>query len=405
VIQKGPGITDFPAKVNRYIGEAKFLRAVAYFDLVSMWGKVPLYDAPVTSIDGSKPRAEVADVYASIISNLTDAIAVLPAAYTGSDIGRATSGAARAVLARVYLQRGDYPDAKIQLDAIVSSGLYSLTANFNDNFQEETEYNKESIYEIGFNDNGGSNFGWGEFNYDPGLGAETTIHNQEICPTSWGNLVPSESLLSEFETSDAYPGRVSPVDAKTDPRFKFSFYKTGDTIVTGYLTEKDLNITTSVYQGNTIKIGWRKHTILYKNATNYYPSGINERTIRYAEILIDLAECQNEEAGGQAAAIATLNLVRARPSVNMPPYPTVNYPCVTKDDVFKAIVHEKRVELAGEEIRNRDILRWRANGKIPSVIPEPISYFTANKFELIPIPQREIDNNPKIGLSNQNPGY
>jgi hypothetical protein len=395
------------AKVKRIVGEAKFLRAWAYFDLVTNWGGVPLYDKPVKSVQDFKGRATVDEVYASIISNLTDAIAILPDKYEGSDLGRATKGAARMLLARVYMQRANFTDAQAQLleitgptpVALPSPKGYDLVANYNDNFLEETEYNRESVFEIGFIDNS-PNFGWGEWNVDPGLGNETSIHNQEICPTSWGNLIPSPSLLKEFETTNNG-------FSKTDPRFGFSFYKTGDAIVTGPLTDAKLNIEPSVYEGQTIKIGWRKHTILYKNAADYYPSGINDRIMRYAEVLLMLAECLNEN-GNQTEAINTLNLIRKRTSVNMPLYGSTEmnaqFPVTSKEEVFKAIVHEKRVELAGEEIRNRDILRWRANGKIPSVIPEPINYF-AEKYKLIPIPQYEVDNNPNIGLENQNPGY
>ncbi|MFY7909725.1 MAG: RagB/SusD family nutrient uptake outer membrane protein, partial [Emticicia sp.] len=83
-------------------------------------------------------------------------------------------------------------------------------------------------------------------------------------------------------------------------------------------------------------------------------------------------------------------------------YPTKNYPCSNKAQVFEAVQHERMVELAAEQVRNFDILRWRKNKKQTS---EPISYFTANKFELLPIPQSEIDNNPNIDNKDQNPGY
>ena len=117
-----------------------------------------------------------------------------------------------------------------------------------------------------------------------------------------------------------------------------------------------------------------------------------------------MAECQNETNDPEATVLGTLNQVRDRKDVSMPHYPTVNYPTATKDQRFRAIVHEKRVELAGEEIRNRDILRWRAQGKIPTIVPEPISFFAA-KYALLPIPQNEVDRNPNIGQANQNPGY
>jgi starch-binding outer membrane protein, SusD/RagB family len=405
VIEKGPDVTMSDETLRkRLIGEAKFLRAWAYFELVYLWGGVPLYTEYVKDINGAKARSSVADVYTSIISNLTDAIASLPSSYTGGDIGRATEGAARMLLARVYMQQGNYADAKTQLRAITGADPsksplgYKLVDNYNDNFLEETEYNAESVFEVGFMDSNGA-FSWG-YNDGDDIGSETTVHNQEISPVTWGNVIPSQKLLEDFESTDV----VS--NTKTDPRYKYSFYEVGDTIAAGVLKVSDFNIASSVVRGGAPKkVGWRKHTIIYKNSASYYPSGINERMMRYAEVVLMLAECQNETGESETDVLNTLNQIRDRKSVSMPHYPTAKYPTATKDDRFRAIVHEKRVELSGEEIRNRDILRWRQQGKLTLIGGDPISYFTANKFELLPIPQGTIDNNPNIGQKNQNPGY
>jgi hypothetical protein len=371
----------------RLVAEAKWLRAWAYYELVCNWGSVPLYDSIVKTVNDSKPLAPVADIYASIIGNLTDAIAALPLKYSGSDIGRATKGAARALLARVYMQKGDYASARTQLDQLINvEKQYRLVDNYNDNFMEETEYNPESVFEVGFIDQNG-NYGWG-YNQGNVQGAETTVHNQEINPTTWGNLIPSLNLLNAFETTQAG-------DAKTDPRFNYSFYRVGDTIASGPLKASQFNIASSNYQGVEQKIGWRKHTILYKNTQSYYPSGNNERVIRYAEVLLMMAECINETGGTEAEVLPYLNATRNRPSVMMPDYPTTTYPTGTYEERFKAIAHEKRVELAGEEIRNKDILRWREQGKIPSIIPEPISYYSSS-HAFLPIPQNEANSNPNI---------
>jgi starch-binding outer membrane protein, SusD/RagB family len=122
--------------------------------------------------------------------------------------------------------------------------------------------------------------------------------------------------------------------------------------------------------------------------------------MRYAEVLLNMAECENA-LGNDAEAIGYLNEVRSRAGVDMPPYPTANYPVNSPAEVFKAVVHERRVELAGEQIRNRDILRWRKLGKLTS---EPISYFTA-KQALAPIPQQEINSNARLSEADQNSGY
>ena len=148
-------------------------------------------------------------------------------------------------------------------------------------------------------------------------------------------------------------------------------------------------------------VSWRKYSVIYKIDNGYAQSGINMRIMRYADVLLLLAECENE-LGNSAAAVSLINQVRARKSVDMPPLPTKNYPTGTKDQVFDAIMHERFVELAAEQIRNFDILRWRKNNKLKT---EPISYFQKGKHELLPIPQSEIDNSAALDLKDQNPGY
>jgi starch-binding outer membrane protein, SusD/RagB family len=119
-------------------------------------------------------------------------------------------------------------------------------------------------------------------------------------------------------------------------------------------------------------------------------------------VLLMLAEAENELTG-PATALPFINQVRARPSVNMPAYPTAQFPTATKDQMFRAIMHERRVELSGEQIRNRDIRRWRKANKFGTA--EPITNFEKNKHELLPLPFVEIDNNEALTNNDQNPGY
>ena len=223
---------------NRLIGEAKFLRAWNYFELVYQWGGVPLYTVPSTSISDTKPRASADDVYKQIIEDLTFAEANLPIAsqYTGSDVGRATKGAANALLGRVYMQRGDFATAKTYLQKVYNSNQYVLTDSFEDNFKEETGFNKESIFEIGFT-GGANNFNWDFTGADYGPNYCNAI-TQEISSVGWRNMIPSDGLLGDFE-------RVSKGDAKNDPRFAVTFVKSGDKIVNGTKT-----LDTSKVQGN-----------------------------------------------------------------------------------------------------------------------------------------------------------
>ncbi len=394
IITKGPEVTDNATLTKRVIAEAKFLRALAYFDLVTLWGGVPLYTEFVTAVDGTKARATVDEVYAAIIADLTAAQTDLPASYSGSDVGRATSGAASALLGRVYMQRGDYTNARTQFQRVISSGLYKLMDEYIDNFTEESKFNSEGVFEIGFSRIG--DFNWDGDGNEGGGANETNTRSQEYNPIGWRNLIPSANLLADFE-------HVAKGDAKTDPRLQFNFYFIGDRFNnnTRVLADGDVQGNAQLFNGVTQKVSWRKYTALYKNAETYYTSGINLKIIRYADVLLGMAECENE-AGNLAGAIALLNQVRARPSVAMPAYPTARYPVNSRAEVLRAIQHERRVKLAGEWARNRDILRWRAQNKLTT---EPISYFARNRQEFLPIPQGEIDNNTRIGPQGQNPGY
>ncbi|MBD2704627.1 RagB/SusD family nutrient uptake outer membrane protein [Spirosoma sp. BT702] len=394
VIDKASAAKGLTAPVaTQSVGEAKFLRAWSYFELVSMWGGVPLYKNYVTSVAGSLPRSSEAEVYAFIVADLKAAQDALPATYDAANQGRATKGAAQMLLARVYLQQGDYANAKTELQKIISSGTYALVDEYNDNFIEETEFNKESIWEVNFLPSGGT-FNWGG-DGDGASGGEETVRTQEYSGIGWRNIIPSNSLLAEFE-------KTSKGDAKTDPRYAKSVYTTGDKYNKDQtvLTDEVQNGNSSTVDGKVQKISWRKFTLMYKAGVST-TGGINQRIMRYAETLLAMAECENE-LGNLASAVTYLNMIRNRPSVAMPVYPTAKYPVSTKDQVFDAIVHERRIELNGEEIRNRDILRWRKLGKLKT---EPISYFQKGKHELLPIPQQEIDNNPNIGVKGQNPGY
>ena len=402
VISNGPNVTDNDALRDRLVAEAKFFRAWAYFELVSMWGPVPIYDEPVNSPNDFQSRATEADVYALIAQDLNDAAAVLPETYAAADLGRITKGAANALLGRALMQNGDYAGARTALKLVENSGQYSLMGNYLQNFFEENEFNDESVFEIAFFDRGDNGFSWG-YTSDGSGEPQSTVRNQEYCPVAWRNLIPSDRYLNEFENTATGA-------AKTDPRFAMSVYRTGDTYNGGQtvLTDANQNGNTSTVNGVVQKVSWRKYMLLYKQTfdqAQFNPGGNNQRIIRYAEVLLMLAECENE-LNNPGPAVDYLNMVRDRPGVLMPHYPTAQFPTGNKTQIQAAIMHEKTVELGGEEIRARDIVRWRKKGYFPGA--DPLSYFVANRDELLPIPQQEIDNNPLLGaqgINAQNSGY
>jgi len=380
---------------NRYIGEAKFLRAWAYYNLYGFWGNVPIYEKFVTALSEAAPVSPAADVKALIIADLNAAIASLPASYSGPDLGRASKTAAQALLAKLYMFDAQYAEAKPLLEAVIATGVAAaggtpLVDNYFDNFSEETEYNKESIWEISYNSTSG--YAWNA-DGDGAGGTEVWLRSQEYSAVGWRNLIPSDKLLAEFENND--------------PRLKFNFYftgdKYGDPAAQKTLSEGDQRGNTSVFKGVPQKVSWKKYSVMYKlDPGGFWDKiGINHRILRYADMYLLLAEVENE-IGTSVKALEYLNKTRLRPSVAMPPYPTAAYPSVTKQQIFTSIMHERAVELAGEEIRNFDILRWRKAGKLTA---DPISYFSPNKYEYLPIPQTELDNNPNVGQEDQKPGY
>jgi hypothetical protein len=198
--------------------------------------------------------------------------------------------------------------------------------------------------------------------------------------TIWGNVIPSNRLLDEFEDND--------------PRYKWTFWEEGDKVITKAgtlpgvtLTADDMNVQTSTRKGVTIKRVFRKYSLNdWLKVDGIIPSGINYRLIRYADVLLMLAECE-AEVGTPAQAAVYINMVRSRPGVNMP---SVNP--TTKNQALAAVMHERAVELAGECIDNIDILRWRKKGYFPSIKADP----RPGQAEFLPIPSSEVSSNPMI---------
>ena len=390
VLSKAPGVTDNTSLRDRLVGEAKFLRAWAYFELVSQWGDVPVYTEPISSPTGFKGKSPAAEIYTLVITDLTDAIAKLPLTFTSNDLGRATKGAANTLLGRVQMQKGDYAAAKNALLAVVNSGQYSLV-NFSWNFDGDIsngptvvaighEANAESVFEVFFQDKGDNNFNWGyvgelqpPFNWGP-----QTVRNQEY-GQAWGNVIPSDRLLNEFEA--------------TDPRYKMTFWEVGDIILTKggtepgvVLTATDLNVDPSIKNGVSLKRIYKKYSILDWMMESFKTTGLNQRLMRYADVLLMLAECETELGNfGQAATY--INMVRARPGVVMPPVTLTS-----KNQALRAVMHERSVELAGEGVNNIDILRWRKKGYFPSIMTDP----KAGQVDMLPIPFAETSTNPAL---------
>jgi hypothetical protein len=192
-------------------------------------------------------------------------------------------------------------------------------------------------------------------------------------------VIPSDALLNEFEAND--------------PRYKFTFWEVGDKMLTKggtvpgvTITPADLNVDASIRNGVSMKRIFRKYSILDWRNPSYHPGGVNQRLMRYADVLLMLAECE-AEVGTPGQAAIYINMVRARPSVNLP-----GVVLASKQQALAAVMHERLVELSGEEVNNIDILRWRAKNYYPSIRPDP----KAGQVSLFPIPFAETSTNPKI---------
>jgi hypothetical protein len=422
-INKIPDALMSQGNKNKFIGEAQFLRALYYFLLVTRFGDVPLI---VENSKGERgfPRSPKAEVWAQIEIDLTAAAEkCLPK--NVEEKGRATSGAAWALLGKAHLFQAN--ESNNQTDYIAAKNAflnitndhdnYSLEDIYVDNFKEETEHGPESIFEVEFNPALGTNDIWSSDDNGSGFN-EGTFRAKEYGFCDWFNVTPTQNLVDEFET-------VADNGVKEDPRLGYCIYRNGDLYNNGANVAQIANDTIIgwvddhlVIVGIWYRYGWRKYQNYYKQKyENSSYSGINIKVIRFADVLLMMAEVENE-LGNIPEAIDYLNQVRNRADVMMPNYGTPAmdniYPVANQEQLRKAIEHERKVELCNEQVRINDLMRWHRleafikDEIIPTLLPD---YRKANiRFDpaihyLWPVPQAEIDLNPAITADDQNFGY
>ncbi len=356
-----PAINMDAALKNQYLGEVKFLRALNYFTLVNLFGAVPLVTQPLPNTDAALiARSPVADVNAVIVKDLLDAEAGLPVSFSGNNLGRATKGAARALLGKYYLYNKDYAKAEQYLNLVISSNTYSLMDNFQEVWHRSFENNKESIFEVQFADVGGSGANGRNGSFLPAVNGAT------------GSALATKRAFDAFDPAD--------------PRRSMSIFKPGDTFAPN--VSAALATFNPVWSATGYAVKKGMWPIMYVNS-----NGINYPIIRYADVLLMYAEAANE-LNKLTEARDAVNRVRSRPSVNMPLLTASN--TGTKATMFGAIVKERQVELMFEFHRFNDLRRWGL------AVQElgPLGYTT--KHSLFPIPQLELDINPKL---TQNTGW
>ena len=361
VLDKIGGVTMAEATKSQYTAELKFIRALMYFNLVRQFGDVPIVLKEVTSEAEaySYARSPAAEVYAQIEKDLLDAEKVLVPKYTGANIGRVTSGAAKSLLGKVYLQQGKWAEAEAKLAEVIAAGTYRILPAVTDVFGVGKDNNDEIVFAVQY-----INGGFGEGN----------------------------TYAYTFAPQSAPITKVSANSYNIGTRDLYDAFEPGD-------TRRDLY--GGVYTNGAAFYYWAKKfvdpTIVLKNeGQNDWP------VLRYADVLLMYAEALNNN-GKTATALLQLTDIRKRGGLA----PLTG---LSQVDTQLAIERERRVELCFEGHRWYDLIRWKKEVATMAAFREKyktadptIANISVNEFKkLLPVPSREVSLNPNLA---QNPGY
>lgn len=361
----------------RVIGEAKFIRALLYYNLVNLYGNVPLITAP-SNPDERPAAATPATTWAQIEQDLKDAQAALPTTYSGGDLGRATRGAATALLGKSLLQQKKWADAAAQFATVVNSGTYRLLANYGDNFIASRDNNEESIFEVQFA---------GPQMLSAGTRGQNIIKMIGPCGVGFCDGEPTQWYFDEFQKEKTTAGAV-------DPRLDATLFynKVGGMDVYG-------RPFADRYAGGRINDRfWKKYGEHYKRDQDW-DNEINVKVMRLGGILLLQAEALNE-AGQTASAYTPVNQVRAR--AGLAPLAAGLSQAAMRAEIEHQILLELGLEME----------RWLYLGRhgaltdaaqIATLKAHDADFgFFAPHRALLPIPQTERDLNPNVP---QNPGW
>ena len=352
----------------RLVRESKFIRGLLYFNLVRLYGAVPLILHNPTTIDPTKllvGRTPADSIYLQIVSDLKDATN-LPKSYSGTDLGRATGGAAHTLLAKVYLTKQDWSNALVQLNIVVNGGYgYSLFPNYYDAFQKATKNGKEHIFSAQFETN------LGAVNSTQYLSQSFISFNTQTWPID----VPADSSLYRLFSA-------------TDTRRAVTFYNSVYNAATGQ---------TVVYSNQYVPYFNKFVDYSLTPLTTQAQSGINYPILRYADVLLMYAEAQNELNGGPTTgAYTAINQVRTRANV------TNLTAGLSQSDFRDSLFLERRKEFIQEGHRWFDLVRQGGTVLVDALHKIPAKSAASSKNTLFPIPLVETQLNPKL---TQNPGY
>jgi hypothetical protein len=365
---------------NRLIGEVKYLRALHYFMLSNTFGDVPLWTGELNLAEvGALPRKAVGAVRNQIKADLLDASNLLPLSYPAADVGRATKGAALGLLAKVYLFDRDWVNAQKYAQMVVDGNQYQLVsfANLFDVFNK-FKNNKESLFEIQYKRDNATNVNVKVHYYHTWFLPLKDANGTTYAGVNFGN-----SVMRAFEV--LYPSAVL-----------VNMFETGDlrknvTVATGYN-----NTTFNRFPKPGRPWFGAKFWDLESNDQS---SGKDLYFMRYADVLLILAEAMNEQNNPQA--LTWINKIRAEHGGLTTPVSGLD-----QDGIRALIFKERAIEFVGEFGRKWDLFRWK---KIVDAVKSvgadnPLGAANVKDFNnLFPIPQTEIAKNPN--LNPQNPGY
>ncbi len=365
---------------NRLIAEAKTLRAYYYFRLVRVFGGVPKITTTLSPSEYAQPRASRDEIFELIYNDLTTAIPDLwlKSEYTISELGRVTKGTAQALLMKAYIFNSRWEDVISVGNQIYPTSEYSLIPNYADNFTLAGENGLESVFEIQYMEEPTSDYGDGN-GFTRGT-FNIIMQRTRVASQGWGFNHPTVNLINEYETGD--------------PR------------KTATITDPDADS----YLGNAYHS--KKYSLSGYVLAHPTRGPLNYKVIRYSDVLLMYAEAACE-TNDLPTAKTVLELVRARArgtnTTILPSFPYGSY-ADNQAGLREAIRHERRVELAMEGQRFFDLVRWGIAEQVmnnyknneSATVNAHIMPFVAGKHELFPIPEVEINLNPKLV---QNPNY
>jgi hypothetical protein len=372
-----------------YVAEAKFLRGLNYFILAINFGDAPLIlTVPATTQNYFTAKSPEADVWKQVIADFTAASVDLPASYSSQWIGRATKGAALAYLGKAYVYTKDWANAETALKQVTNLS-YQLMPNYGDNFIATKKNNQESVFEIQLADVGGTN-PWAGENAQQGLGVTTA---QEFAPSEvsgWFEVSPTDKLFNEFQ-------KEKTTGNDFDPRMYA-------TLIWDYpgatFYQKPFSSFTLVFGYHSMFKKYQNYTqtneLTGASGASDYTSSNNERALRYADVLLLLAESLTMQ-GKVQDAYPYMKQIRDRAQLAALPG---GY---SQDQMMTEIVHQRMIEFARENQRFYDLKRW---GKLAQEISNSDKvgkqFYVAGKYDYFPIPQNEINSNP---LMKQNSNW